>query len=76
MKGLELCKEYFLAYGEEMLKAFPEVENRIAAGLAGEGSECYGFDDELSRDHDFEPGFCLWLTEEEEREYGFKLCHA
>ena len=76
MKGLELCKEYFLAYGEEMLKAFPEVENRIAAGLAGEGSECYGFDDELSRDHDFEPGFCLWLTEEDEREYGFKLSRA
>ena len=76
MKGLELCKEYYLSYGEAMLSEFPEVKARVAAGLAGEGSECLGYDDELSRDHDFEPGFCLWLTEEDERDYGFRLARA
>ena len=76
MKGLELCREYFDHYGRAMLEEFPEIKDRIAVGLAGEGSECLGFDDELSRDHDFEPGFCLWLTKEDERAYGFKLSRA
>ena len=76
MKGLELCREYFENYGRAMLEEFPEIKDRIAVGLAGEGSECLGLDDELSRDHDFEPGFCLWLTKEDERAYGFKLSRA
>ncbi len=76
MQGLEICKNYYLEYGREMLKNFPEAEERAAVGLVGEGSECLGFDDELSRDHDFEPGFCIWLTAEDERKFGFKLSRA
>ncbi len=29
----------------------------------GDGSECYGFDDEISQDHDFGPRIFIWLTE-------------
>ena len=77
MKGLELAKAYYEAYGKPMLeKDFADVRQRIAVGLCGHGSECFGFDDEFSRDHDFEPGFCLWLTEEDERAFGFRLFRA
>lgn len=74
MKGLELAECYYLRCGKEMLaRDFPRHKDRIACGLAGEGSDCLGFDDELSRDHDFGPGFCLWLTDEDEAEIGEAL---
>lgn len=77
MKGLELCEKYFNEFGKKMLEEeFYEVKDRIAAGLIGEGSECFGFDDQISHDHDFEPSFCLFITKEDEREFGFKLERA
>lgn len=64
MKGMELSKAYFEEYGRELIeKQFSEYKQYAAAGLVGEGSECLGFDDEFSRDHDFGPGFCVWLPE-------------
>lgn len=77
MRGLELSRRFYEEYGQEMVRReFPEYEERIAAGLAGQGSECFGYDDEVSRDHDFGPGFCLWLTEEDAERTGFRLMRA
>ncbi len=77
MQGLDVSREFYLQYGRPMLEQlFPEVIDRIAVGLAGEGSECFGFDDDLSRDHDFDAGFCLWITAEDEARFGFKLERA
>ncbi|EFK09366.1 conserved hypothetical protein [delta proteobacterium NaphS2] len=74
MKGLDLCKRFFSVYGLTMIREeFPRYEHRIAAGLVGEGSECYGFDDEISRDHDWGPGFCLWLVKEDYQTVGQAL---
>ena len=65
MKGLELCESYYNEYGAPMLKSeFSELEGIVAVGLCGSGSECFGYDDALSTDHDFEPGFCIFIPDE------------
>lgn len=75
--GLELCEAFYEEYGIPMIRTmFPEYEGVIAAGLVGEGSECFGFDDRVSRDHDFGPGFCLWLTDAVYDEIGEALQSA
>jgi hypothetical protein len=65
MKGLELSEKYFNIHGLPMLQEqFPSVLHLVACGLFGSGSECFGFDDSISRDHDFEPGFMILLPDE------------
>ena len=71
MKGLELARRLYSELGAPLLReALPDLAGSLACGLAGEGSECFGFDDETSRDHDWGPGFCLWLTEADWQAYG------
>lgn len=65
MNGLELSRRYFETCGLPMLETeFPHLLPYLAVGAVGSGSDRYGFDDDLSRDHDFEPGFCLFLPDE------------
>jgi len=79
MKGLKIAEEYYREYGAPMLhELFPELEGILAVGLIGSGSECMGYDDETSRDHDYEPGFIIFLPPEEvvDRQTAFKLERA
>ncbi len=74
MTNLELARILYKEKGAPMIREkFPDYEARIAVGFAGEGSDCFGFDDAVSRDHDFGPGFCLWLTEGDHERIGDEL---
>lgn len=74
MPGIELAKKCFFEKFLPLLRErLPEAEGRIAAGLVGGGSECFGFDDGISRDHDFSDGFYVWLTDEDDIKYGVEL---
>lgn len=55
---------------------FPEYEDQIAVGIAGEGSDCFGYDDEISRDHDFGTGVCLWIDDDDMALFGDRLSDA
>ncbi len=63
----EFCKEQLFAGGLEELRGY------AAAGLVGEGSECFGYDDDISQDHDFGPDFCIWIPERIYQENGGRL---
>ena len=74
MTGLALARDlYENVFRAVLREEFPEIEARTAVGLAGPGSECFGFDDEISRDHDFGPRLCFWLTKEDAETFGSRL---
>ncbi len=77
MKGLELSRLFYEELVKPMLEQhFAEFVPRIAAGLAGEGSQCFGFDDEISQDHDWGASVCLWLIAEDYAVCGERLQQA
>ena len=74
LTGMEICKKFYEEYGRAMIhEKFPEYEDQMAVGLVGEGSEVFGYDDAFSRDHDFGPGFCIWLPKELYKAMGDKV---
>ena len=74
MQGMELSKAYYETFGRKMIQEkFPEYEDRIAVGLVGEGSECFGYDDEISKDHDYGPEFCMWMKRSDYEQIGEAL---
>lgn len=50
MKGMELSYKF---YKEVLEEKFLALGVKYACGLFGYGSECYGYDDNISKDHDF-----------------------
>ena len=74
---LDVCQAYYERYGKPMIhEQFAAYEDRIAVGLCGEGSECFGFEDAISLDHDCGPGFALWVTDEIYDKIGAQLQDA
>ena len=77
MTGLKAAEQLFVQSGLSRLQRdFPDYVDRMAVGLVGEGSECFGFDDSLSRDHDWSPGFCIWLEADDYADAGARIHQA
>ena len=71
MQGLELARLFYEEHRARLFDGIPAaIRERSSIGLVGEGSECFGFDDAYSRDHDWGAGFCIWLSADDFREYG------
>jgi hypothetical protein len=66
MNALSLSRHYYLETADPILRRdFPELYPRLAAGLFGNGSECFGCDDAVSRDHDWGVDFFIWTDEKD-----------
>lgn len=63
--GLALSRRFFeeAAWPAILEAVDARVASLAAAGRVGEGSEAWGFDDVVSRDHDWGAGLCVWLPE-------------
>ncbi len=69
INGLFLSRKYFMKKAAPGLEHdFKDLYPRLAAGLVGNGSQCFGYDDEISCDHDWGIDFYIWTTEND-REY-------
>ncbi|MBR4224440.1 MAG: tetratricopeptide repeat protein [Oscillospiraceae bacterium] len=68
ISGLELSRRYFDTFFRPAIKGLtemcPSLADKVTIGLVGEGSECFGFDDERSFDHDMGPSFCIFADDD------------
>lgn len=76
MQGLKLSRKFFDECARPILEGVPSLMDNLAVGLVGEGSECFGFDDEISQDHDFGASLCFWLPQAAIPQYGDALMRA
>ncbi|VWL85860.1 DUF4037 domain-containing protein [Oceanivirga miroungae] len=70
MKGMELSRKF---YNEVLKSKFDELNIPYACGLFGYGSECYGYDDNISQDHDFSAMPVILLSHENYVKYKEKF---
>jgi len=64
-QGLPLSRGYWNACLPILQRGLAAHWTSCAFGLVGEGSECFGFDDSISQDHDWGPAFCVWVPRAE-----------
>ena len=69
MSGRELSRRFYEEQVRSVLHlGFPGLP--YSAALLGRGSEVLGFDDEMSRDHNWEPRVLLFLRDDDYARYG------
>lgn len=66
MNGLELTRRYAIEVVLPALeRAAGSLMPSLAVGSVGDGSDRFGFDDEVSRDHDWGVALCIWMPDGE-----------
>lgn len=74
MNGIEISEKFYNEYRNTLFsEELSDCEKYCAVCFFGQGSECFGYDDEFSRDHDFEAGFQLLLPAFAYEKYGMAL---
>ncbi len=69
LTGIERA-EIVAKYTSEFIKVkYPDLYSRICLALVGVGSECLGFDDEISEDHDFSSRCQIFLDDSDYKTY-------
>ena len=63
MGALAKTQTYFEQVKGQLEEALGDLWPQLAFGLAGNGSECLGFDDEVSQDHDWGYDFYVWIAD-------------
>lgn len=77
VKGLDICQRFYEIYGQKMIDDhFLQYKSYMAIGMFGFGSDCLGYDDEISHDHDFGGGFCILLPADIYQQIGTALQQA
>lgn len=71
--GLERARKLAERVVDFIQENHVEVYKNLSVGLVGKGSECYGYDDEFSRDHDSEDRCMIFLDDETYFHYGAKI---
>jgi hypothetical protein len=65
VNGLDIARDFFVSWGLPALeRGFPSLVGRVAVERFN-GSDVIGADDEISRDHNWGPQFCLFLSEDD-----------
>lgn len=73
LKGMVLSRDYFKEYRDRFHDAALGIWRELTFAKVGEGSECFGLDDIVSKDHDFGPGFCVFVTRDQYESYGKQM---
>lgn len=74
MNGLQLAREFYFDCVQQIITdRLPELNDRYAAGLIGYGSDVFGNDDELSRDHEWGPRLHIFIDKDLHRKYAGKI---
>lgn len=77
MKGLDLSEDFYWEIVRPIIaKRFPQLLEKHAAGLIGYGSDVLGYDDDLSRDHEWGARCYIWLLDSDYDEYATSLNQA